>query len=78
MSKSGNEGIKCDAVFEGYTGRLAWTVSHPRHKKPLTVLAPKEEAALVAAAEYWGERWQSYSFYPYCEIFRTSVTKEKK
>lgn len=57
-----------DCCFEGYDGRNKWTVRHPKHKKTLVVMAKDEACAIVAAAQYWGERWQAYSFYPYCEV----------
>lgn len=50
-------------VYPGYTGKKRWSVRHPRHAQPITVTAPTELTALVAAANGWGERWQSIEFY---------------
>ncbi len=58
----------CDVAFEDYKGVKRYTVSHPAHKRDLRVAAPDENAAMVAAAERWGERWQSIEFYAYCLI----------
>lgn len=50
-------------TYPGYTGKKKWSVHHPRHAQPITVTAPTELTALVAAANGWGERWQSIEFY---------------
>nr|DAW28805.1 MAG TPA: hypothetical protein [Caudoviricetes sp.] len=50
-------------IYPGYSGKKRWLVYHPRHKRPIAVLAPTAQAAMVAAAGGWGERWQSVEFY---------------
>ena len=57
-----------DCRFEKYNGAKRFFVNHPAHQQTLTVAAPDADAATVAAADYWGERWQSYQFYPYCTV----------
>ena len=57
-----------DTAFEHYRGRSRFTVSHPDYDTPLTVAAPDEISAIVAAAELWGVRWQRFSFYAYCDV----------
>ena len=47
--------------FEDYRGRKRYCVTHPQHGS-LTIAAPDEACAIVAAAKYWGERWQAYGF----------------
>ena len=54
------------AVFGDYKGKILYRVSHPKYR-PVIVSAPTEEAAIVAAAEYYHVKWTSYDFYPYCE-----------
>ena len=61
-------GITPDAVFEDYTGRKVFHVSHPSHKKTLRVSAPDEASAIVAAAQYWKTTWRDYEFYAYCNV----------
>lgn len=57
-----------DAVYERYSGKKRSEVENPRHRGRLTVAAPDENSAIVAAALYWGERWTSYDFYAYCRV----------
>ena len=57
-----------DCCFEGYRGTKRFTVSHPKRKKDLTVAAPSEEAAMVAAAKHWDTRWQAVEFYAYAKV----------
>lgn len=52
-----------DKRYADYQGKKQWSVRHPAHRSSVRVFAPTEEAAIVAAAEYWGERWQSIEFY---------------
>ena len=59
-----------DCCFEGYRGTKRFTVSHPKHKKGLTVAAPNEDAAMVAAAKHWNTRWQAVEFYAYAEVIQ--------
>lgn len=60
---------KADARFEKYSGKKMYEVRH-HENGALKVLAPDENCAIVAAAGFWGCRWQDYSFYPYCEVTR--------
>lgn len=57
-----------DAVYEHYRGTRRYTVAHPSRKRALTVAAPDEASAIVAAADKWKVRWQSYEFYAYCDV----------
>ena len=52
-----------------YTGHVVWTVTHPNHGS-VDVKARDKAGAIVTAAAVWGERWQKYSFYAYCEVVR--------
>lgn len=54
--------------YPGYCGKRSWSVRHPAHRSSVRVIAPTEEAAIVAAAEYWGERWTAVDFYDSCEV----------
>lgn len=60
---------KLDGVFENYSGKKRFEVSHPDFRVPLRVAAPTEEAAIVAAAKSRGVEWTKYEFYAYCEVF---------
>lgn len=51
-----------------YRGGRCWSVRHPAHRKSVCVAAPTEEAAIVAAAAYWRERWTAIEFYMFCEV----------
>lgn len=55
-------------TYTGYSGHKAYLVRHPDHKRPLQVTAPDEASAIVAAADYWGARWQDLSFYGFCTV----------
>lgn len=59
----------CDIAYEDYKGNKRFTVTHPAHAGELTVAAPDENTALVAAANYWGETWTRYGYYAYCNVF---------
>ena len=59
---------KYDIAFEHYRGHRRYTVSHPGHSGMLLVAAPDDVAAIVAAAEYWQVRWQSFEFYAFCKV----------
>jgi len=65
---------KYDIAFEYYRGNRRYIVSHPEQSGTLTVAAPTEVAAMVAAAKKWGVRWQCYEFYAFCEV---SIYKKK-
>ena len=54
-----------DIAFEDYRGRRRYTVSHPDFSGELIVAAPDDVAAIVAAAELWHTRWQSFEFYAF-------------
>lgn len=68
MAAKQESGIKSDVVFEGYTGKRIFHVSHPDHKKPFRVCAPSEQAAIVAAADKWKETWTEYRFNAFCNV----------
>ena len=62
-----------DAIFtygsgNKYSGINAFQVNHPSHKT-VTVAAPDDVSAIVAAADFWGVRWQDYEVYSYCRVF---------
>jgi len=65
-----------DAKYEKYAGRLRWFVTHPAHKYQITVAAPDKNSAIVAAADYWGERWQDPQFHQYCTVNRAERNKK--
>lgn len=67
MSRGHSEPI--DVVFEGYTGRKLYSVTHPRHGC-LKIAAPDEAAAIVAAAKQWKARWQAPDFHTCCTVMR--------
>lgn len=58
------------ARFENYRGNRQFCVSHLDYSPTLTVAAPCEAAAIVAAAQRWGGgvKWTAYSFYAYCSV----------
>lgn len=58
---------KTRARYERYDGARRYSVSHPTYKS-LTVTAPDENSAIVAAAERWGAQWTKYDFYSLCEV----------
>lgn len=45
---------KIDGRFENYRGTKRFCVSHPDYSPTLTIAAPCEAAAIVAAAQKWG------------------------
>ncbi len=51
-----------DAIAEGYEGRRVWSVLW-KDRIPATVAAPTKEEAMIAAARFWGVRWQALDFY---------------
>ena len=55
-----------------YTGNKMFSVSHHSHGT-VDVYAKTRAGAIVTAAAVWGERWQSYKFYAWCD-----VTEHKK
>lgn len=57
-----------DGIFRKYTGKKAFQVNHPLYKT-VTVAAPDEASAIVAAADIWGVRWQTYDIYSRCKVF---------
>lgn len=61
---------KIDARFENYRSTKRFCVSHPDYSPTLTIAAPCEAAAIVAAAQKWGGevKWTAYSFYAYCTV----------
>lgn len=65
------KGDKIDARFENYRGTKRFCVSHPDYSPTLTIAAPCEAAAIVAAAQKWGGevKWTAYSFYAYCTVW---------
>ena len=50
------ENDKIDARFKNYRGVKRFCVSHPDYSPTLTIAAPCEAAAIVAAAQKWGGR----------------------
>ena len=64
---------KIDARFENYRGAKRFCVSHPDYSPTLTVAAPCEAAAIVAAAQRWGGgvKWTAYRFYAYCSVYES-------
>ena len=72
-----NEPKSYDIAFEGYRGNRRYTVSHPEYSGVLMVAAPDDVAAIVAAAEYWQARWQSFSVYAFCESKLTIYNRKR-
>lgn len=54
---------------QDYTGHSCWTVTHPTFGA-VDVLARDKAGAIVTAATVWGQRWQKYEFYAFCEVIR--------
>ena len=65
----------CHTRFGDYSGKNRYEVRHAAHL-PVIVAAPDETAAIVAAADYCGQRWTDYSYYAYAEV--TKALKEEK
>lgn len=57
------------ATYQGYEGVKRYDVTAPG-KRTILVSAPDENCAIVAAANYWGERWQNWEFYTGCIVGR--------
>ena len=53
--------------YEDYRGKKKWVVEHPDHGKA-TVIAPDEDAAIVAAASAFGVQWTQLEFYAGCSV----------
>ena len=53
--------------FKTYRGKKWWDVKHPAFGE-VPVCAPDEAAAIAAAADVWGQRWQDLQFYAYCSV----------
>lgn len=56
-----------DVLFGQYKGSTRYGVLHPRFNREIVVAAPDEYAAMMAAANYWGQEWTDYTFYAYCD-----------
>lgn len=54
--------------YDHYRGKKTWSVKHPDHTRAVRVCAPDKDSALVAAAEYWRERWTALDFYTRCTV----------
>lgn len=62
---------KIDGRFKDYRGTKRFCVSHPDYSPTLTIAAPCEAAAIVAAAQKWGTKWTAYSFYACCSVYES-------
>lgn len=72
--KNDKNNDKIDGRFENYRGTKRFCVSHPDYSPTLTIAAPCEAAAIVAAAQKWGGgevKWTAYSFYAYCSVWES-------
>ncbi len=58
-----------DAVFPNYRGKGRYTVRHPSFGE-CRVAARTEEAAIVAAADFFKTKWTKISFYAECHVVR--------
>lgn len=56
-----------DATAEGYEGRKLWSVTWGEDR-PALIAAPTAEAAMVAAARFWGVRWQRPEYHMSVQI----------
>lgn len=56
-----------------YTGSKLYSVRHPSHGET-KVRARNYAGAIVTAAAVWGERWQRYAFYAFCEVVEHKAT----
>ena len=56
MEMKNDKNDKIDGRFENYRGTKRFCVSHPDYSPTLTIAAPCEAAAIVAAAQKWGGR----------------------
>ena len=52
--------------FPSYSGGKRYVVHHPHHED-FFVMAPTAVAAVIAAAEHWGEVWNEERFYNRCK-----------
>ncbi len=62
--------VAADVTARGYGGPRRWRVVWYARARALTVAAPTREAAMVAAAEAWGTRWQDRGYYDSVMIAR--------
>ena len=53
----------CAVYPEDYRGQARWSVTHPAKKRPVTVAAPNNVSAIVAAATYWKMDWTRADYY---------------
>ena len=56
-----------DTAYKDYQGLKRFKVSH-QDKGEIRVAAPDETTALVAAAQFWQQRWQDYDFHMGCTV----------
>lgn len=56
-----------DCSFGTYSGKQRWVVKHPKYRE-ITVRAPDDAAAIMAAGKFLGEDWTRLSFYTNCEV----------
>lgn len=60
---------KYAARYQDYKGSELWTVSHPEHRT-VTVAAPDENSAIVAAATVWRVKWTAIEIYDQATVIR--------
>ena len=60
--------------FKDYTGGKQWRVHHPDFGC-CTVIAPSNPAAIVVAADVWGQTWTAIGFYASCTVSSAGEAK---
>lgn len=60
-----------------YTGHSVWMVTHPTFGA-VDVLARDMAGAIITASTVWGQRWQKYEFYAYCDVVRRLKSKKMR
>ena len=67
-----------NCAYQDYSGSKRYIVSRPAHAgDDLTVAAPDENSAMVAAADRWGEKWTKIDFYCNCKVIKQQAEKTK-
>ena len=58
------------AVYRTYKGKKLFKVMHPAFGE-CVVSAPDCDSSIVAAAEFWHQRWTRLDFYSNCTVIPT-------
>lgn len=60
-----------------YTGTKVYSVAHHAHGA-VKVRARSYAEAVITAAMVWGQRWQDYAFYAFCDVTEHKKPKKAK